>query len=59
MKVGKEPIDLGLFDNVILCAVLEHLKHPHKILNNLKENLSPTVRMIITPPPQQRGQIRF
>ncbi len=57
MCVGEDSLNLGKFDNIVLCAVIEHMENAKGILRNVKNNLNPSGRMIITTPTKKSEKI--
>lgn len=44
------PGHLGKFDLVLACEIIEHVAHPDKLLNHLKEFLEPGGHLLLTTP---------
>jgi 2-polyprenyl-3-methyl-5-hydroxy-6-metoxy-1,4-benzoquinol methylase len=42
--------DLGLFDSILLIAVIEHVTQAQELLRNLSKQLAPGGRLILTTP---------
>ncbi|GAG18980.1 unnamed protein product, partial [marine sediment metagenome] len=49
-RVNKGDKVIGKYDSIVMCAVLEHLKNPVKIIKHLKTHLNPKGRIIMTVP---------
>jgi len=45
-----DPVELGQFDLVIACEIIEHVAHPDQFLSHLKKFMAPEGRMLLTTP---------